>query len=102
MNALSNSFYDITANGWDIVASPRHADVVTVSGPMTDAMRSAARETVEERRYQNRRRNRRLRRKRRSVERRAGKRQGRDRRVASASDCPRLPAESRSDQNWAA
>jgi len=46
MNALSNPFYDITAEGWDIVASPRHADVVTVSGPITDAMRSAAHETI--------------------------------------------------------
>ena len=47
MNALSNAFYDITRHGWDIVASPRHADVVTFTGPGTDAMRRAARETVE-------------------------------------------------------
>lgn len=46
MNALSNPFYDTTRDGWDIVASPRHADVVTVTGPITDAMRSAARETI--------------------------------------------------------
>lgn len=47
MNALSNAFYDITQDGWDIVASPRHADVITVTGPMTDAMRPAARATLE-------------------------------------------------------
>ncbi len=47
MNALSNPFYDITRDGWDIVASPRHADVITVTGPMTAAMRSAARRTLE-------------------------------------------------------
>jgi Ni,Fe-hydrogenase III small subunit len=47
MNALTNPFYDITRDGWDIVASPRHADVITVTGPMTDAMREAARRTVD-------------------------------------------------------
>ena len=47
MNALSNAFYDITQDGWDIVASPRHADIVTVTGPMTPAMRAAARETLD-------------------------------------------------------
>ncbi len=46
MNALSNAFYDITLQGWDIVASPRHADVVTVTGPMTPAMADAARDTL--------------------------------------------------------
>ena len=38
MNALNTVFYDITQDGWDLVASPRHADVVTVTGPMTEAM----------------------------------------------------------------
>jgi len=47
MNALTNPFYDITKDGWDVVASPRHADVITVTGPMTDAMREAARRTLE-------------------------------------------------------
>jgi Ni,Fe-hydrogenase III small subunit len=47
MNALNTAFYDITQDGWDIVASPRHADVVTVTGPMTDAMQTAARATLE-------------------------------------------------------
>lgn len=47
MNALTNAFYDITQDGWDLVASPRHADVVTVTGPMTEPMRAAARATLE-------------------------------------------------------
>ncbi len=47
MNALGNAYYDITQEGWDIVASPRHADVVTVTGPMTDTMRAAAHATLE-------------------------------------------------------
>jgi Ni,Fe-hydrogenase III small subunit len=47
MNALGNAFYDITREGWDITASPRHADVVTVTGPMTEAMRAAAQATLE-------------------------------------------------------
>jgi Ni,Fe-hydrogenase III small subunit len=47
VNALSNAFYDITQDGWDIVASPRHADVITVTGPITEAMREPARATIE-------------------------------------------------------
>ena len=47
MNALTNPVYDITREGWDIVASPRHADVITVTGPMTAAMRDAAQRTIE-------------------------------------------------------
>jgi Ni,Fe-hydrogenase III small subunit len=47
MNALSGPDYDITQHGWDIVASPRHADVVTVTGPMTAAMRVPAQRTLE-------------------------------------------------------
>ena len=47
MNALSNAVYDITQDGWDVVASPRHADVITVTGPMTQAMRDAARRTID-------------------------------------------------------
>jgi Ni,Fe-hydrogenase III small subunit len=46
MNALNNVFYDITQNGWDLVASPRHADIVTVTGPMTEAMQTAAQDTL--------------------------------------------------------
>ena len=47
MSALNTAFYDITSDGWDIVASPRHADAITVTGPMTEAMRDAAGETLE-------------------------------------------------------
>jgi Ni,Fe-hydrogenase III small subunit len=47
MSALSNAFYDITQEGWDIVASPRHADVITVTGPVTETMRAAAHATLE-------------------------------------------------------
>lgn len=47
LNALAGADYDISADGWEIVASPRHADVVTVTGPMTEAMRPAARATLE-------------------------------------------------------
>lgn len=46
MSSLNTAFYDITSEGWDIVASPRHADALTVTGPMTSAMRAAARETL--------------------------------------------------------
>ena len=47
MNALAGPDYDITQQGWDIVASPRHADVITVTGPMVDAMRGPASRTLE-------------------------------------------------------
>jgi Ni,Fe-hydrogenase III small subunit len=47
MNALAGPNYDLTQYGWEIAASPRHADVVTVTGPMTDAMREAARATLD-------------------------------------------------------
>jgi Ni,Fe-hydrogenase III small subunit len=47
MNALAGPAYDSTSEGWYIVASPRHADVITVTGPMTDAMRAAARQTLD-------------------------------------------------------
>jgi Ni,Fe-hydrogenase III small subunit len=47
MNALEGPDYDITRHGWYLVASPRHADAVTVTGPMTPAMREAAQRTVE-------------------------------------------------------
>jgi Ni,Fe-hydrogenase III small subunit len=47
MNALAGPDYDLTQDGWEIAASPRHADVVTVTGPMTDAMRVPAQRTLE-------------------------------------------------------
>ena len=39
--ALSNPIYDITRLGIDFTASPRHADVLTVSGPVTRHLKIA-------------------------------------------------------------
>ncbi len=47
MNALTNAPYDITQYGWDIVAAPAHANVVTVTGPITGVMRMAANATID-------------------------------------------------------
>jgi len=41
IHALSNAFYDIERFGFRIVASPRHADVLLVTGPVTRNMREA-------------------------------------------------------------
>ena len=47
MNALAGPDYDLTQHGWELVASPRHADVITVTGPMTQTMREAALAAIE-------------------------------------------------------
>lgn len=47
MHALSNAFYDLERFGFHFVASPRHADILMVTGPMTRNMREAARKTYE-------------------------------------------------------
>ena len=47
LNALSNVFYDIERFGIRFVASPRHADVLTVTGPVTKNMAEALRRTYE-------------------------------------------------------
>lgn len=39
--ALNNAFYDLERFGIRFVASPRHADVLTVTGPVTRNMREA-------------------------------------------------------------
>ncbi|MGC9270457.1 NADH-quinone oxidoreductase subunit B family protein [Acidiphilium sp.] len=39
--ALSNAFYDLERFGLKFVASPRHADVLMVTGPTTSTMREA-------------------------------------------------------------
>jgi Ni,Fe-hydrogenase III small subunit len=39
LHALSNAFYDLERLGLRFVASPRHADVLTVTGPVTKNMR---------------------------------------------------------------
>src|SRR5512146_449013 len=41
LHALSNAFYDLERLGLHFVASPRHADVLTVTGPVTKNMREA-------------------------------------------------------------
>lgn len=45
MHALSNPFYDLERFGLHFVASPRHADVLTVTGPVTRNMRVALERT---------------------------------------------------------
>ncbi len=45
INALNNSFYDIERFGIRFVASPRHADVLLVTGPVTRNMREALERT---------------------------------------------------------
>src|SRR5450631_3617382 len=41
IHALSNAFHDLERFGLHFVASPRHADVLTVTGPVTKNMREA-------------------------------------------------------------
>ena len=41
IHALSNAFYDLERFGFRFVASPRHADVLMVTGPVTENMRQA-------------------------------------------------------------
>jgi len=41
IHALSNAFYDLERLGLHFVASPRHADVLMVTGPVTKNMREA-------------------------------------------------------------
>jgi Ni,Fe-hydrogenase III small subunit len=41
IHALSNAFYDLERLGLRFVASPRHADVLMVTGPVTKNMRDA-------------------------------------------------------------
>ncbi|MCW1750328.1 NADH-quinone oxidoreductase subunit B family protein [Rhizobium acaciae] len=45
MHALSNAFYDIERFGLRFVASPRHADVLLVTGPVTRNMVQALERT---------------------------------------------------------
>ncbi len=47
IHALSNAFYDLERLGLRFVASPRHADVLTVTGPVTKNMREALIRTYE-------------------------------------------------------
>src|SRR5665213_1146248 len=45
IHALSNAFYDLERFGLKFVASPRHADVLFVTGPVTKNMREALERT---------------------------------------------------------
>ena len=45
IHALSNAFYDLERFGLHFVASPRHADVLLVTGPVTKNMREALERT---------------------------------------------------------
>lgn len=47
INALSNPFYDLERFGLRFVASPRHADVLMVTGPITRNMTEALRRTFD-------------------------------------------------------
>lgn len=47
INALGNAFYDFERFGLHLVASPRHADVLLVTGPVTLNMREALRRTYD-------------------------------------------------------
>jgi Ni,Fe-hydrogenase III small subunit len=45
IHALNNAFYDLERFGLRFVASPRHADVLLVTGPVTTNMREALERT---------------------------------------------------------
>src|SRR5882724_10814188 len=45
IHALNNAFYDLERFGLRFVASPRHADVLLVTGPLTANMRQALERT---------------------------------------------------------
>jgi len=47
IHALNNSFYDLERFGIRFVASPRHADVLLVTGPVTKNMREALQRTYD-------------------------------------------------------
>lgn len=47
INCCSNPYYDMSRFGMKIVASPRHADILLVTGPMTVNMTEAAKRTYD-------------------------------------------------------
>ncbi len=47
IHALNNAYYDIERFGLRFVASPRHADVLLVTGPVTKNMREALERTYQ-------------------------------------------------------
>jgi Ni,Fe-hydrogenase III small subunit len=46
MNTLTNPVYDIQRFGVDFVASPRHADMLMVTGPVTRNLEEAVKDTI--------------------------------------------------------
>ncbi len=47
IHALNNAFYDLERFGFHFVASPRHADVLLVTGPVTVNMQEALKRTYD-------------------------------------------------------
>src|ERR1700681_3389967 len=47
IHALNNAYYDVERFGLRFVASPRHADVLMVTGPVTKNMRDALQRTYD-------------------------------------------------------
>lgn len=47
LKALTNAYYDIERFGVHFVASPRHADMLMITGPITKNMAKALKETYE-------------------------------------------------------
>jgi Ni,Fe-hydrogenase III small subunit len=47
IHALNNAFYDLERFGFHFVASPRHADILLVTGPVTKNMREALQRTYD-------------------------------------------------------
>ncbi|HEY3422445.1 MAG TPA: NADH-quinone oxidoreductase subunit B family protein [Methanocellaceae archaeon] len=47
VNSLTNAIYDIERFGLHIVASPRHADMLLITGPVTRNMEHALRQTYD-------------------------------------------------------
>jgi NADH-quinone oxidoreductase B subunit len=47
IHALNNAYYDVERFGIRFVASPRHADVLMITGPVTKNMREAVERTYE-------------------------------------------------------
>ena len=47
IHALNNAYYDVERFGLRFVASPRHADVLMVTGPVTKNMREALKRTYD-------------------------------------------------------
>ena len=93
IHALNNAFYDLERFGLRFVASPRHADVLLVTGPVTKNMREALGAHLQrDARPEMGGRGRRLRGRRRHVCRQLCCRRRREQRRAGRSSHPRLSA----------